>query len=546
MATVIRDLGQLWQLVGAVAGARRWRLAVLIILGAVAEGAGLAVLVPVVQALGIGGLETGWPLPLALGVGVAISVAAAVIIALRSFATTDLRLAVVDHLRLQLHQAWLQADLATQAAIGPARITDAVIQEVGRTGLAMEALTRVASFGAVAPVLLVLTVLLSPALAGAALLFAVCLIPLAIAEHRRARRIGLTLSKAGQRMQGWLADDLSLRRAIKSYRLDPVRHAGFLDAARAMTEAQRISLAESVLGRLATRVAATLALAGLILGAVSVIATPLAEALVVALGFARLAQITLALLDAWRQVSAGLPGYLSYAATLAACRAGAEPAPVEPAPRLTTHLAFQAVRVAYPGGVTVGPITLRWPARHLILLTGPSGVGKSTLADVALGLVEPSSGCLLIDDQPVLGGTRAAWRQHTALVPQDPALFDGTIGENLRLVAPTASHDDVWAALRDAQAEFVARLPRGLESPVGIRGERLSGGERQRIAIARALLRSPDLLVLDEPTAALDATSEAAIFTLALSLTQRCTVVLITHRSDAVPGDARIHRVDLG
>ncbi len=168
-----------------------------------------------------------------------------------------------------------------------------------------------------------------------------------------------------------------------------------------------------------------------------------------------------------------------------------------------------------------------------LALTGPTGAGKTTLADVMLTLLRPDDGELRIDDQPVTEETASRWRAQAAYVPQDVVLFDASIRDNLRLYAPDASDDELETALRQAAADFVIdRLPEGLDTKAGPGGRWLSGGERQRIGIARALLKKPGFLVLDEPTAALDSGTQAKLMDALGKLEHTMSVVIITHRPE--------------
>jgi ATP-binding cassette subfamily C protein len=168
-----------------------------------------------------------------------------------------------------------------------------------------------------------------------------------------------------------------------------------------------------------------------------------------------------------------------------------------------------------------------------LALTGPTGAGKTTLADVMLMLLRPDAGELRIDGHAVDETLASEWRHQAAYVPQDVVLFDATIRDNLRLYVPQATDAELIAALKQAAADFVMiRLPDGLDTRAGPGGRWLSGGERQRIGIARALLREPGFLVLDEPTAALDADTQTKLMDALAGLEHTMSVVLITHRPE--------------
>jgi ATP-binding cassette subfamily C protein CydD len=197
------------------------------------------------------------------------------------------------------------------------------------------------------------------------------------------------------------------------------------------------------------------------------------------------------------------------------------------------EIRFEDVSVAYQQGErpALQAFSLVLPRGQTVALVGPTGAGKTTVANVLLRFVEPDAGQVLVDGQPLDRIDRAAWRRQVAWVPQLPHLFHGTAADNIRLARPEASLDDVIAAAQAAHAhEFIQALPQGYATPLGEQGARLSGGQRQRLAIARAFLKDAPLLILDEATASLDAASDALIRDALARLMAGRTVLVIAHR----------------
>jgi ATP-binding cassette, subfamily B, bacterial len=176
-----------------------------------------------------------------------------------------------------------------------------------------------------------------------------------------------------------------------------------------------------------------------------------------------------------------------------------------------------------------------------IALVGPSGAGKSTVLNLVIGFLRPTSGQILLDGRDMETLDMRTYRRFLSVVPQESILFEGTIRENVTYGMADVSEDRVRQALRDANAlEFIDRLPDGLDTVVGERGARLSGGQKQRLAIARALIRDPRVLILDEATSALDNRSEALIQEALARLVAGRTVLVVAHRLSTIRGADRI------
>jgi ATP-binding cassette subfamily C protein len=170
------------------------------------------------------------------------------------------------------------------------------------------------------------------------------------------------------------------------------------------------------------------------------------------------------------------------------------------------------------------------PAHQLTVVTGPSGSGKTTVIDLVAGLLQPTSGEILVDGQPISDLDQRQWRRLIGYVPQEALLVNESVFYNLTLGDDTLTEADAHAALRMANAEhFIEQLEHGVHTPLGERGGRLSGGQRQRLAIARALIQQPKLLILDEATSNLDASSEQAIIETVDQLKGQLTLLAVSH-----------------
>jgi ATP-binding cassette subfamily C protein CydD len=199
------------------------------------------------------------------------------------------------------------------------------------------------------------------------------------------------------------------------------------------------------------------------------------------------------------------------------------------------RIRFDAVSVAYEDGTrpALRGLTFDISPVGSVALVGPTGAGKSTVADLLMRFVVPDDGVVTVGGVDLTAIDPVVWRSRTAWVGQRASLFAGTIADNIRLGRPGASEADLWAALAAAASDgFVRSLPKGLQTPVGEGGVRLSGGERQRLALARAFLRDAPLVILDEATSHLDEASQERVLGTVAELARDRAVLLIAHRAE--------------
>ncbi len=209
---------------------------------------------------------------------------------------------------------------------------------------------------------------------------------------------------------------------------------------------------------------------------------------------------------------------------------------------------FEGVRFAYTEGFDVlRGIDIHAEPGQEVAVVGPTGAGKSTIMKLLLRFYDPTAGVISIDGVPTTDLTLASLRRQVGLVSQDVFLFQGTVEENIAYGRPAATPDEVVAAARTAEAhDFILTLPDGYETMVGERGQKLSGGQRQRISIARAVLKNPPILILDEATSSVDNETEAAIQRSLAVLTRDRTTLVIAHRLSTIRSADRIYVLDRG
>lgn len=228
----------------------------------------------------------------------------------------------------------------------------------------------------------------------------------------------------------------------------------------------------------------------------------------------------------------------------------AEPASaIIDAPTLRREIRLEDVSFSYDDDASeaVRDVSLAIPAGRITAIIGSSGAGKSTLADLVMGLIAPSRGRVTIDGVMLTAAAAPGWRERIGYVASETSLFHLSIKENLRWARPDAKEAELWRALEQAAAaEFVRALPQQLETIVGERGILLSQGERQRLALARAMLRQPGILILDEATNSLDSDNEARVLRALEAQRGELTVLMIAHRLSTIRWADLIHVMENG
>jgi len=257
-------------------------------------------------------------------------------------------------------------------------------------------------------------------------------------------------------------------------------------------------------------------------------------------------------LSAIRFSAASLDALIEESKTWLPADAGLQPTAIKgPERHLNREIRFEDVMYRYPGSdeAAVGPLNLTISAFCTTGIVGASGAGKSTVLDLILGLLQPTSGRIFVDDQVLDAESRQNWAAVVGYVTQSIYLTNGTVAENIAFGTPSddIDLDAAAAAARAAQVyDVIDALPEKFNTRLGERGLRLSGGQRQRIAIARALYRNPEILIFDEATSALDSETEDAVMEAVRSLAHKKTIVIVTHRHSTLRDCERLYSLEGG
>lgn len=531
------------------AGALAWSAALYAAL-ALTEGIGLLSLLPALQAVGIAGSDGAaggvvrrafaflgltpslWS---ALAVVVAAIVLRAGVQAAYGHAQSALQASVVSGLRVRLFAAVIRLPWRRFVAERPAALMQVVGPHVDDVHASLDLAQQVAAQGATLLAAAAVGVTLSPLVTGVVVGAGIALVIAGRFIRLPGRAAGDALLALGTDVQVRATELLGAAKMIKAWRADERAVARFATDAQGWAGQTRHWASRRALGGFALTSMGAVALAALCALAVAQQLPP-ASLLLLLLVSARvlpqLLDVQHAASHFWQSSAAivtvsDLLARTEHFAVDAAAPVGA----MTRAP----GVALRDVSVRYDGAASYAlrGVSADVAAGSFTAVVGASGAGKSTLVDVMLGLLDPAEGTVQVDGVPAEQAFARAGGSRVGYLAQEPMLLHGTVRENLRFALPDADDAALSEALHAAAADFVWSLPGGLDAPIGDRGALLSGGERQRLALARALVGRPLLLVLDEATSAVDADAERRILDALRALRGRVTIVFCSHR-DAV------------
>jgi ATP-binding cassette, subfamily C, bacterial len=490
-------------------------------------------------------------LPAVLGLYVAIVAGRAGLQWWQSIAITDLQSSFVRSLRRRLFHAVLRARWLFVSGQRSSDLLHTLTSQVSRVGYAADHLLPLATQCLVIAVYLLFAFTVSPTMTLLVFTAGVGLLLLLRSEARRAFDTGGKLTAATGRLYAGVMEQLSGLKTARSYRAEE-RTAVLFDGLQQEVVATEMAAQRNFARvRLGFEVGAVLVLGLMLWMSVEILALAVAEVLLLIYLFGRVVPRLAGFQQSYQYFVNVLPAFRDVMRVITECEAEAEPCSQEPGRPLVLHdeirLRNISVRYRSEGPPVIDKLDLVITAHRTTAIVGPSGAGKTTVADLLLGLITPDSGQILVDGVPLGPSTIGAWRDQIGYVAQDSFLFHDTIRANLLWARPDATEGELREALRLASAEsFVYRLPRGLDTVIGDRGVLLAGGERQRLALARALLRRPALLILDEATSSLDSENERQIQRALRHLRGRTTMLVIAHRIATVREADAVHVLEDG
>ena len=526
-------------------------LLLLMAIGSVLESVGLVLLVPMLESLGSGGaasdnavirglqdlladLGLSFSLEGLLSVFCVLVIIRGVIAVVRVRQSTRLQNNLVDGVRRRCYHALLHANWRWLVAGRRSDHASALMNEVDQLGNGL-------FFG----IQLIATAVTMAAYLSAAfaLSWQACLVSIGAGVvifvllkglRRQAMQLGQRMSEAERGLMGNVQESLAGIKLAKILGAEGDYLRRFDQRLHSMREENiGFQINQTRATSLYQTIGALLLAAFLYLG-ITVLTIPMATLLTLVFIFSRLLPMFANTQQQYQYWLHALPSVQRCYRLIEQAEAAAEPALPTAAgfTRVQDAITLDAVSVRYSGreASALADVTLRFPARTTTAIVGESGAGKSTLADVLMGLLEPDRGYMHVDGQAIQGETLMRWRASVAYVPQDAFLFHDSIRSNLQWGNTDADDAALRQALQRSAAEFVFALPQGLDTVVGDGGILLSGGERQRLALARALLKKPALLILDEATSALDRGNEARIRQAIENLHGDLTVIIIGHR----------------
>ncbi len=455
----------------------------------------------------------------------------------------------VLRLREKLYRAIANTDWLFFARSRVSDFTHALTIEMERIGAATYYLLSLLATTIVALAYILMAVKLSAMMTGLVFFCGIGLLFLLKSKTRIAHETGEGLSEAMSGLYNSISEHLNGMKTAKSYGAEERHVEIFKELAEQIRHMYSHAVQNQAEVNYWFNIGSVIILSIILFVSVRVLSIPTAGLLLLLFLFARVMPKLSTIQQSFQSLTNMLPSFSRVVELQIHCEEASE---TETKPyqkiEIGNAIKFNKVSFSYNGtSPVIRDFDLLIQTGQTIAMVGPSGSGKTTVADLLMGLIRPEKGTILLDGKEFSARNMKAWREQIGYVPQDTFLFHDTLRANLLWAKRDASEGEMNQALKLAAAmEFVSRLPKGIGTDLGDRGVLISGGERQRIALARALLRKPSLLILDEATSSLDSENEKRIQSAIEDLHGQMTILLISHRLSTIRSADVIHVLDEG
>lgn len=536
------------------------------------DGIGILLLIPMISMSGIVNLDAGdtpvsgmfaflqdtpstLGLPIILAIYVLIVIGQNVIQRQITIQNTKIQHGFFRHLRVETYGSLLHANWDLFIRHRKSDLINLLTAEIARSSAGTHSFLQFMASLIFTFIQIGLAFWLSPNITVFVLLCGLVLIFFNRKFLKRSFALGNRNYTLGKDYLAGVTDQINGIKDIKSNTLEQSRMDWFRTITKGMQDEQMEYMKLKTTSQMYYKIASAVLIATFIFIAVNMFNAQAGQLMLIIIIFSRLWPRVAGIQGSLEQIATTLPSFKAVKALQDECR-NAQEFTLEENDELhpmqiTQEIECQNVFFRYnqhgSTSYALENINLMIPANKMTAFVGRSGAGKSTLIDLLMGLNQPEKGQVLIDGKSITSANLLSLRRAISYVPQDPFLFNTSIRENLKLVVPEATEEQMWEALDfSSAAEFVEKLPQGLDTLIGDRGIRLSGGERQRIVLARAILRNPSILVLDEATSALDTENEAKIQQAIDRLKGRMTIVVIAHRLSTIRNVDQVVVLDQG
>ncbi len=535
------------------------------------EGVGILLLIPMISITGVVNLDIGdhkileifngikeipssISLPVILGTYVLLVTGQHIVQRRITIQNTIIQHGFFRHMRVETYSKILNSKWSFFLENRKSDLINLLTGEIARASAGTHSFLQFMSSLIFTSIQIIVALLLSPNITIFVMLCGLILIFFNRKFLKTSLALGNRNFELGKNYLAGITDQINGIKEIKSNTLENDKLNWYRSITKNMQDEQIEYTKMKTKSQLYYKVSSAILIALFIFVAINVFNSQTGQLMVIIVIFSRLWPRVAGIQASMEQIATTIPSFKSVVSLQQECESAAEFENVDQLKinplRLVSgieckgvHFKYNENRVSY----TLNDINIFIKANEMTALVGHSGAGKSTLIDLVMGLNQPQKGEIFIDGIPLSREKILSLRRSISYIPQDPFLFNTSIRENLLLVKPHADEKELWEALEfSSAAEFVKKLPNGLDTLIGDRGIKLSGGERQRVVLARAILRKPSILVLDEATSALDSENESKIQEAIDQLKGKMTIIVIAHRLSTIKNADQVIVLDKG